>query len=408
MDQRIAFSRFISSAADRDFTAPRWSELRALAVIAEPQGLEDYALAPVDAATAVASLRSGLGDVPLDLLGALPGAIGPATLDSLCATLTARRYALLHVVAHGRRGRAGETSLFLANAAGAVDRVTQTDLAARLRKISDGLPHLVFLAACESGVEATGAPGLARHLVSALGLPALVAMQSRVSIATAHAFTAAFYARLRIHGHVDQAAVEALAGLAGQTDALVPAVYSRLGARPLFAVPRKRRPWIFAGIAAIITAAALALAVAQPWSDPVDPQPPEPAIVITPVPAEAVKTGPPEAPPKPAPIVETPVTPPPIPPEPAVEPPQKKPKPTVACDARGATCAAGVRDRVCARLGDQPRLDLTIDCKGKVDATVKAADRDKDSADRRRRRDGLTVPIDGAALPCNFASTLCK
>jgi hypothetical protein len=235
LDQRLALSRFVPSAADRGFAAPRPGELRALAVIAEPRGLENYGLAPIDAATAMAALRRGLGEVPFDVLGSAPGAIGPATLDALCATLTTGRYTLLHVIAHGRQARGGGTGLFLVDAGGAVDVVGQGELIARLRVITEGMPHFVFLAACESGAEAGGTTGLARVLVSELGLPALVAMQRRVSIDTAHAFTAAFYARLLVHGYVDQAAVEAIAGLAGREDALVPAVYGRLGARPLFA-----------------------------------------------------------------------------------------------------------------------------------------------------------------------------
>jgi len=65
-------------------------------------------------------------------------------------------------------------------------------------------------------------------------MPAVVAMTERVSVATAQALAAGFYRRLREHGEVDRALVEATAGLAGRYDITVPALHSRLGGRPLF------------------------------------------------------------------------------------------------------------------------------------------------------------------------------
>jgi hypothetical protein len=48
-------------------------------------------------------------------------------------------------------------------------------------------------------------------------------------VATSQALTEAFYRRLREHGEVDRALVEACAGLAERYDIAVPALYSRLG-----------------------------------------------------------------------------------------------------------------------------------------------------------------------------------
>jgi energy-coupling factor transporter ATP-binding protein EcfA2 len=59
-------------------------------------------------------------------------------------------------------------------------------------------------------------------------------MTERVSIETAGKLSAAFYRQLRIHGEPDRALVEATAGLADRPDILIPALYSRLGSRPLF------------------------------------------------------------------------------------------------------------------------------------------------------------------------------
>jgi hypothetical protein len=236
LDQRIGYARYIPSPVDREFAELQRSELRALVLVACPEGLEAYGLAPFDAAAAVGSVRTGLGPVPCDVLGPLPDAIGPATLDRLCEALTARSYPILHIIAHGRaRQQPRETLLFLEAADRRVDVVEKHDLVARLGLLARGLPHFIFFAACESGVESgeDSLGGLGRAIVGELGVPAVLAMSSRVSISLADSLTRAFYARLQLHGYVDQALVEASAGLAGRSDALVPSLYSRLGGLPL-------------------------------------------------------------------------------------------------------------------------------------------------------------------------------
>ena len=99
-----------------------------------------------------------------------------------------------------------------------------------------GLPQFAFLAVCESAnPEAeSGLGGLAQRLVRELGVPAVLAMTEPVSIPTAEALAARFYARLREDGEPDRALAEATAGLAERGDATVPALYSRLRGRPLF------------------------------------------------------------------------------------------------------------------------------------------------------------------------------
>jgi WD40 repeat protein len=152
--------------------------------------------------------------------------------------ITAEQYTLLHIVGHGKYTPGGETILVLATADDQVDPVAATRLLDRFGKLQGarGLPHFAFLSTCESAVpEAEGAlGGLAQRLVRDLGMPAVLAMTEKVSVATAQALAEVFYVRLREHGEVDRALVEALAGLAGRHDVNVPALYSRLGGRPLF------------------------------------------------------------------------------------------------------------------------------------------------------------------------------
>jgi formylglycine-generating enzyme required for sulfatase activity len=59
-------------------------------------------------------------------------------------------------------------------------------------------------------------------------------MTERVTIATAQALAEQFYLRLKEHGEVDLARVEACAGLVGHYDVTAPVLYSRLRGQPLF------------------------------------------------------------------------------------------------------------------------------------------------------------------------------
>ena len=139
-----------------------------------------------------------------------------------------------------------ETTLYLAKPDGAVDPVSGTRLLERLQRLDprQGFPRFAFLAACESAsatAEAAGAlGGLAQRLVRELGMPAVVAMTDKVTVATATALAGQFYRRLREHGQPDLALVEATAGLAERGDITVPALYSRLAGARCSATPCAR------------------------------------------------------------------------------------------------------------------------------------------------------------------------
>jgi hypothetical protein len=239
LNQRVPFSLYLPSMTDRRFPPIGRRDLRALVVVANPDGLDQYKLAPFDATATVAGVRAALGEIPSDVLAAIPGASGPPTLDTLSKRITAEHYTLLHIVGHGQfKPGTGETILYLAKADNEVDPVPGTRLLEQLKKLQGarGLPHFLFLSTCESAVAEAGEAlgGLAQRLVGELGMPAVLAMTDKVSIATAQALATESYRRLREHGALDLALVEACAGLAERSDVNVPALYSRLGGRPLF------------------------------------------------------------------------------------------------------------------------------------------------------------------------------
>jgi energy-coupling factor transporter ATP-binding protein EcfA2 len=241
LDQRVLFSLYLPSLTDRRFPAISRRDLRALVVVANPPEDNRFGIAPFDGPATVASVREALGEIPHEVLADVEDADGKPTLEELCSRITDQHYTLLHVVAHGWHRKAdGETVLYLLDEDSRVSPTPATDLIERLDRLQGarGLPHLAFLSTCESAApeaEREGAlGGLAQRLVRELGMPAVVAMTKQVSIETATALSSRFYERLRAHGEVDRALVESGVKLADAGDITVPALYERLGGRPLF------------------------------------------------------------------------------------------------------------------------------------------------------------------------------
>jgi hypothetical protein len=240
----VPFSLHLPSVTDQRFSPIGLGDLRALILVASPLDPENrYRLVPFDAAATAAGVRAALGEIQADVLAAVEGAAGQPTLDGLCERLTAKRYTLSHIVCHGSyKPDIGETILYLAKADKTVDPVPGQRLLDRLSRLvgARGLPHFAFLSACESAVPEASAAlgGLAQRLVHdpELGMPAVLAMTEKVSVVTAQSLAESFYRLLREHGEPDRALVEACAGLAEHHDVNVPALYSRLGGRPLFSM----------------------------------------------------------------------------------------------------------------------------------------------------------------------------
>ncbi len=224
--QNTPFSLSIPSPASAHFPAIGRRDLRALLLVAGPESLSsDYKLAPFDVAATIAGIQEALGDIPCDILE-------HPSLDALCAALTATPYTLLHLVCHGAVNERGETILYFPKDSKGAP-TPASDLLSRLSSLAR-LPHFAFISACESALPQNGLGSLAGRLVRELGLPAVLAMTDRVSIATAGAIAAPFYAKLYEHGQPNLALAQSLAGLQGKHDLTVPAIFSRLGDRPLF------------------------------------------------------------------------------------------------------------------------------------------------------------------------------
>jgi tetratricopeptide (TPR) repeat protein len=233
-NQRCCFSIGLKYSKDRVFPPINPQDLKALILVASPEDLEeDYSLAPFNVEETVNYLKTALGEIPTDILTVDSG-LGIPNLDGLCDRLTQTSYGLLHIVGHGKVNSQGETILYWATKDNQIEVVTGSNLIERLGKIKN-LPHFIFLSACQSAKTEAGMPlgGLAQRMVRKLGIPAVLAMTENVTIETAGLLSKAFYPRLRKHGEVDKALVEATSSLS-RHDILVPALFRRLGGRSLF------------------------------------------------------------------------------------------------------------------------------------------------------------------------------
>src|SRR5687767_7789799 len=154
LDQRLPFSLYLPSLTDRRFPPIGRRDLRALIVAASPADLDQYGLAPFDAAGAMADVRTALAEIPATALTTATLPLGLSTLDALCEQLTAERYTVLHLVCHGSLTDDGETVVYLEGPDGLTDPVTAARLLDRLANLRGerGLPHLVFLSSCETAV----------------------------------------------------------------------------------------------------------------------------------------------------------------------------------------------------------------------------------------------------------------
>ncbi len=256
IDQATPFSRYVGLESA---PPPPLSEqpARLLIAVANPADLGDWGLAPVETDSEIANLWQALAplvDQGALELGVLPGqgglgdAVaaplvahgcrihpGATSLEDLSALLGG--YHLIHLICHGayrpgRDGAPGATRLFLEDAVGAADLVSD-DALVRHWSAADPLPRLFYLQACEGASRGDDEPqpfvGLAPRLVAA-GVPAVIAMQDQVPMDLARDLNRGFYAGLLRHGLVDQAlnAARWLLFDAGSTDWSIPVLYMRL------------------------------------------------------------------------------------------------------------------------------------------------------------------------------------
>ena len=241
-DENIVFSRYLSSLDWRPVAPRPRSRLRAVALVAGPADVAEYGdrpLAPVDVPQEVERAREGLALLdPLVLTGS------DATPDRLFAELR-DGCDVLYLVCHGYRVRGADAVLLLENEQGQAAPLTGSEMIEYLRDLRR-IPRLVVLASCQSaggpydrhsddgGVLAALGPRLAEA-----GVPAVLAMQGDVTMATMARFMPVFFRELQRDGQIDRATAAARAAVRDRPDWWVPALFMRL---------RTGRMWYLQGV----------------------------------------------------------------------------------------------------------------------------------------------------------------
>ncbi|MBN2392953.1 MAG: CHAT domain-containing protein [Anaerolineae bacterium] len=203
--------------------------IRVLAVISNPDDLKEYNLPKLNGEKEREILERAFSEldereIQVEFLDA------PVTMERLEVALH-KGYHILHFVGHGIFSKDQQVaSLYMQNEEGNTETVSDQSFADMLSR-QQVQPRLVFLAACQSAARSTTDTflGLGPKLVEA-GMPAVVAMQESVTVATARKLSQVFYQRLVEHGIVDCAINEARSVLltAGRPDATVPVLFMRL------------------------------------------------------------------------------------------------------------------------------------------------------------------------------------
>jgi hypothetical protein len=263
LSEQILFSRYLPSA-DRQPVPPKPRDrLRALVLIANPAGLEQFRLAPVDVPAERERAETGLAGFELTVLataGATAQAVGAAaapepadapaqraTLERMLGELRAantadRPYDVLYIVAHGSFIDR-TTYLWLEDEQGKIARVTGNELEQRLRELAPR-PRLVMLIACQTAGAAGSASSNDNGALAALGprladagVPAVIAMQGNVAMALTARFVPAFFSELQIDGQVDRAMAVARGSVRDHADYWVPALYMRFKSGRIWYTP---------------------------------------------------------------------------------------------------------------------------------------------------------------------------
>lgn len=242
MDESLLFSRYLSSNDWRPVGVRPESQLRALAVVANPSDLADYepdgrALPPVDVTGELERIKRALAPIHVTALAST----GTATLAGVINGLR-EGHDILYLVCHGYLVD-GEPQVLLEDATGKVRRVPGADLVDALRDLQR-LPRLVVLASCQSaggGEEASsgdhGALAALGPRMAEAGIPAVLAMQGDVSMQTVAQFIPVFFAELNRDGQIDRAMAVARRAVRDRPDWWMPVLFMRLKSGRIWYAP---------------------------------------------------------------------------------------------------------------------------------------------------------------------------
>ena len=225
-DENLPFSRYLMRKKYHSINRRARHDLKALVVIANPLDLQENNLPPIDVDSEIARVQKGLEGIALDILPQ-PNSGRWATLGNMFDLLRQNDYDILYLVCHGTLAK-GEPYIWLEDNERKVDRHSGAELIDRLNELRQ-LPRLVVLASCDSALvdESRSLTALGPKLVEE-GIPAVVAMQGKISMQTIEEFIPVFFGTLGRTGEVDRAMTVARGAIRERPDFWMPVLYMRL------------------------------------------------------------------------------------------------------------------------------------------------------------------------------------
>lgn len=277
-NDKIPFSRYLSSWDWHPVILRPKGALKALVIVANPEGLESYRFPKVDVVGELKRARAAMGDIPMDVLcrceddGCAELDLNVAGLPTMNQIIGRLRdeirlhegYDIVYLACHGKLVN-GVPVVWLEDERGGVDRISAGEaalpggeqrpgLALQINQL-DRLPRLMVLASCESGGTGTlwdeGALAAAGPRLAEAGVPAVLAMQGSISMRTVAEFMPVFFAELiKQDGQIDRALAYARAWVFNndRPDWWMPVLFTRLRSgrlwyRPRFADEEALKTW---------------------------------------------------------------------------------------------------------------------------------------------------------------------
>lgn len=238
LNRRTPFSILVPTEIQWKLRSIKADEISSLALVAGPEDLLEYYKLPFfDIKATLDNITNSLGKLNCDTLSRESESLGPPTLDELCHQLGKKHYSILHITCHGTYNKEnGDTILFFPkNNQG--KPVSAKELITRLRRLNGlvELPRFIFLSNCDSGapIAENGLGSLARRLVKEVGIPAVLAMTDKISIATAQKLNTLFFNSLISHGDPSKALVESMISMQGN-ELSIPSIFCRANSLPVF------------------------------------------------------------------------------------------------------------------------------------------------------------------------------
>jgi hypothetical protein len=234
-DENLLFSRYLSSVDWKPVHLRAKGDLRALAMVANPVDLGDYNLDSIDVEGELYRVKQNLGEIPTETLPG-SGMNQRATLGNLLDNLRRNQFDILYLICHSALVR-GDPWLWLENEDGKTFRCSGSEFVTRLKELQDK-PRLVVLGMCESAGTGIGEAlaALGPRLAEA-GVPAVIAMQGKISMKTVAEFMPVFFHELQRDGQIDRAIAVARGAVRDHLDYWMPVLFMRLKSGRIWYVP---------------------------------------------------------------------------------------------------------------------------------------------------------------------------